>query len=1591
MKQVAYKEIYLKVFTLLFFVNLGCVLQSQNIINWQTININNTLYTLKVDANVLQLDQNNDLFYSGNRSHTNSFFLVNNSGLRIDDSQIEQKAIYTCESFFNLSHALDWPGECNFQIDPIDLTYYTGTDNQNNIVNLYFPSAFDESYFNSHVWLGATGLEGLHNYIRRKNCYRTMWEACLMPEVSLLMNMDDVEKEIFEQWGNQVIKIFGEQPNISQQSLLTGLIEFRDELNLEAQLASDVKLLKFGSEVDHLMSLISTQASTLALSTNALLGILTYNFTRAYSAQRIAAVEMIFNNLSPSDYDMAMYQGFLMAKSNVESTAYTTLDLILNAFLGSPELRLANTFQDAISKTQDLIKGMVQQHLIAPSITTGVVYLSLELLDEMAWLYEGETMFEYVALNATIQKFVGLYISTHLNTNDYNTMNNLLSLYDIMTFSSLNYYNYQKQRMTQSPPNWLVGALNLCQVWFSSSGIQGYQDYMAYLDYWIHYYLYGTTKRYFFVKNPVNMLSKNHKIYLQENIYPFLQGSDQILGCTNQRSFSLIYRNSANLAPNIINLNLNNQLISLSNTNSNFSEGVVFSGTGTLNSGQNNYNFLSNNNITYPSNSVKTFYYPYTGYITVNGNQSTLSNGNVNPQEGNTSTNFQFSVTFSDALAPQYVKVIGIDWSQTMSTTGTTFCSGVNFTTSKTFNTIGTNQYYYEAKTSNNTILRYPATGYLTFVVNALPTQGVTLTVSPNPATVNQQVTLTAQLNPVQGNYLVDFYADPNNVGNFSPSNGQAYTNASGVATISYYPTATGNIDLIAVDGLNSAKYDLKTLHVQPPQTNISIIVSHNRIGVTNNKVEYDINIRVYNNGSPYYNYTVTFGTDFGIWGNGLQTHTFYSQGSYILSDPLYATQNGFANITVTVEGTTVNYPLQIQYTIPAMTPVSTMNVSGAESVSFLPGDDKFAYNCSDHKVYIYDVSDRQNAANFTFYYPTNSVTTPLIVRYNLDGTKMFVGSQNGSRIVNSTIGTSLGQSLAANSSLQFNPGNDFGDACWASSSSLLVCSEQPSYTYNNGVFSASGLAPSKQLFAPDYYITELSSKSNKTTASVYEAPSSVTEGFTRLFNPAFDALYSFNPPGNGWHYGCAVSPDGSKTILSDDYDGILYQYNNSTYGQINSFASGSYGRRMAWNPVSTNYLACVHDDGKLIIWNVASGTQYMSATGIPDYSDVCWSGDGQILVTAGNGVIHIFAPFDQNAPFLHIESPGAGFSTIQSTITLSGYITDDSQVTSADYRVNSETWTSLILNSAGQFSTTINLIIGSNAIDVRGYDRFGKVTVSSVTGTRLSNQISPSILVQPSNIICSAGANVSFTVAATGTAPLNYQWKVDGNNIGSNNNTLTLNWISYSNIGNYSCLVSNLYGSASSNNASLSIGTPTLNIIQNTTVTNGTTTCFDALQTITIAGNGNTFTVQSGANVHLIAGHNIDFLPGSVVQLGGNLHAYISTDGTYCNNIKNSPAISSDDEIQQTEIQPTVQRDGLFKIFPNPTNGKFTLELTGDKVDTLTSIRIYNMYGGIVQRYSNFTGKKMEFSLENNKPGIYLINFMHDGKAQNAKVIKIN
>ena len=109
---------------------------------------------------------------------------------------------------------------------------------------------------------------------------------------------------------------------------------------------------------------------------------------------------------------------------------------------------------------------------------------------------------------------------------------------------------------------------------------------------------------------------------------------------------------------------------------------------------------------------------------------------------------------------------------------------------------------------------------------------------------------------------------------------------------------------------------------------------------------------------------------------------------------------------------------------------------------------------------------------------------------------------------------------------------------------------------------------------------------------------------------------------------------------------------------------------------------------------------------------------------------------------------------------------------------------------------------------DAGGYRVVVSNSVSSVTSSvaTLTVLLPPGIITPPANQTTYVGGSATFSVAATGTAPLNYRWffggapLLDGSQIsGSTTATLNIANVQAANLGNYQVVVTNNYGAVTS------------------------------------------------------------------------------------------------------------------------------------------------------------------------------------------------
>ena len=173
---------------------------------------------------------------------------------------------------------------------------------------------------------------------------------------------------------------------------------------------------------------------------------------------------------------------------------------------------------------------------------------------------------------------------------------------------------------------------------------------------------------------------------------------------------------------------------------------------------------------------------------------------------------------------------------------------------------------------------------------------------------------------------------------------------------------------------------------------------------------------------------------------------------------------------------------------------------------------------------------------------------------------------------------------------------------------------------------------------------------------------------------------------------------------------------------------------------------------------------------------------------------------------------------------------------------------------------------------------------------------------------------------------------------------------------------------------------------LQNIIISNGMFQCFDATQTITVAGNNTQFIVQSGGEAELIAGKNIIMLTGTRVMSGGKLLARITTTDDYCT--QNKSLMSSDDNDVLFE-KSLIENKDFFRIYPNPTTGYFILELLNEVKGQNTIVEVYTMLGSKIMVEELPADKLYQFDLTQYNPGIYLIKVIQGNSYGVEKLIR--
>ncbi|WP_195763697.1 DUF3500 domain-containing protein [Duganella guangzhouensis] len=160
----------------------------------------------------------------------------------------------------------------------------------------------------------------------------------------------------------------------------------------------------------------------------------------------------------------------------------------------------------------------------------------------------------------------------------------------------------------------------------------------------------------------------------------------------------------------------------------------------------------------------------------------------------------------------------------------------------------------------------------------------------------------------------------------------------------------------------------------------------------------------------------------------------------------------------------------------------------------------------------------------------------------------------------------------------------------------------------------------------------------------------------------------------------------------------------------------------------------------------------------------------------------------------------------------------------------------------------------------------------SSSTSTTTTSATAPSITTQPTSVSVTAGSTASFSVVATGTATLTYQWRKDGTAINdATSAAYSISSTATSDAGSYDVVVSNSAGSVTSSAATLTVSSADgLPVISTQPTSISAAVGGDA--TFTVVATGNSLTYQwrkSGVAISGATGTSYTISPVAATDAG--------------------------------------------------------------------------------------------------------------------------
>jgi hypothetical protein len=188
----------------------------------------------------------------------------------------------------------------------------------------------------------------------------------------------------------------------------------------------------------------------------------------------------------------------------------------------------------------------------------------------------------------------------------------------------------------------------------------------------------------------------------------------------------------------------------------------------------------------------------------------------------------------------------------------------------------------------------------------------------------------------------------------------------------------------------------------------------------------------------------------------------------------------------------------------------------------------------------------------------------------------------------------------------------------------------------------------------------------------------------------------------------------------------------------------------------------------------------------------------------------------DTAPPAATITSPKANQNLPSPVLAVAGAASDNIGVLGVFCRLNSYGWILAdTTNGWTNWTATFSLEPGSNTVQAYAEDASGNQSATNTVAFAF-NPESPFVVAQPAGATNLAGSTVVLNVAAAGSGPLNFQWRMNGASLadgpsvsGVESTNLVLEAVSLTNTAAYDVVISNTFGVVTSAVATLLVLPP--------------------------------------------------------------------------------------------------------------------------------------------------------------------------------------